>query len=100
VRKAIATNPNLPDAHYTLGTMLFEARQFVEAEREFVETVRLDPSDYKAHNNAGLCCFRQARIDDAAIHFEEVLRLHPEDEIAKGNLALLAQARRTLNARK
>jgi Flp pilus assembly protein TadD len=94
-RRAIALQPAYSDAHYCIGTLLFERKLYPEAEAEFLEAARLDPQDYRARNNAGLCCLRQRKWDEAASHFMEVLRLNPGDKLAQGNLDIVAQARRT-----
>ncbi|MDB6030327.1 MAG: hypothetical protein JWM16_665 [Verrucomicrobiales bacterium] len=94
-RRAIALQPSYSDAHYCMGSLLFERHIFPQAEAEFLEAARIAPEDYKARNNAGLCCLHQQKWDEATGHFLEVLRLNPGDKIAQGNLDLVDRARRT-----
>jgi len=45
VHRAIALNPALADAHYTLGSILLGQMKVPQAEAAFLEAIRLDPQD-------------------------------------------------------
>lgn len=94
VRQALALRPDLPDAHYSLGIVLMNQTNVIQAEQAFLAAIRLAPGHYKAHNNAGLCALRLGKLEDAAAQFREVLRLHPGDAIAQANLDLALKMRR------
>lgn len=94
IRQALALRPELPDAHYSLGIVLMNGTNVIQAEQAFLAAIRLAPGHYKAHNNAGLCALRLGRIEDAAAQFQEALRLHPGDALAQANLDLVLKMRR------
>lgn len=93
VRRALGFRPDLADGHYTLGVILMEQSRLMEAERELLATIRLDPRHYKAINNVGLLRLNQGRFDEAAAYFQEALEIHPGDRIAQANLELARQAK-------
>ncbi len=90
----MALRPDLPDAHYSLGIVLMNRTNVVQAEQAFLAALRLAPGHYKARNNASLCALRLGRLEDAAAQFQEALRLHPGDAIAQANLDLVLKMRR------
>lgn len=49
LRKAIALNPALPDAHLALGNLYFEARNYPQAIQEFHQAVKLQPNLAEPH---------------------------------------------------
>src|SRR6185369_8486189 len=53
LRHALAIRPDSADAHYSLGVLLMEKSLLEQAEREFLEAIRLQPGNYKARNNVG-----------------------------------------------
>ena len=54
-----------------------------EAEAEYEEVVRLQPTNVMAHLNVGVMQARQGRFDSALGQFVEVLRLDPANQLAR-----------------
>ena len=50
-QKALEINPNLAQAHYSLGLILIKKGQVDKALIQFQEVVRLDPDNKEAQNN-------------------------------------------------
>jgi type IV pilus assembly protein PilF len=69
-QKAIQLNPDNFDAHYALGSIYFQRKEFSTAEREFRSTVELNPNSGEALNYLGRVLFAQSRKSEAI----EVLR--------------------------
>jgi Tfp pilus assembly protein PilF len=69
-QKAIQLNPDNFDAHYALGGIYFQRREFGEAEREFRRSVELNPNSGEALNYLGRVLMVQSRRAEAI----EVLR--------------------------
>ncbi|MBD3181179.1 tetratricopeptide repeat protein [Candidatus Poribacteria bacterium] len=49
LKKAIEIDPELADAHFSLGKAYFQMDRPEEATAEFAKTVEVDPTNYKAH---------------------------------------------------
>ncbi|HET9952509.1 MAG TPA: protein kinase [Candidatus Eisenbacteria bacterium] len=76
--KALALDPDLPDAHVSRGLALFLLDEFDEAERHLLRAIELDPRRYDPHYVFGRLRFAQGRIDEAATHFSEACAIVPE----------------------
>ena len=77
-RDAIATDPNLAQAHYQLGLVLGHKQDFSTAAAEFDAAKKLDPDFACAYYYAGLSHYRTGRIDLMASNFETFLKLAPK----------------------
>jgi tetratricopeptide (TPR) repeat protein len=66
----------------------FAARgQFDQAERYYLEALKLNGNDIKALNNLGFAYQAQKKYPDAARTFDKVLALSPDNAVAYNNLA-------------
>lgn len=54
LRRAIALDPDLPEAHNNLGVALSRAHHFAGAQQSFEQALRIDPGLAAAHRNLGL----------------------------------------------
>ena len=88
-QKAIQLDPDNYEAHYALGSVYFQRKEYGDAEREFRTAVKLDPNSGDALNFLGRTLIEQKRLPEAA----EVLRkviimpLYPTPDLAYYNLA-------------
>jgi len=80
--------------HFSLGAVLYDARDWDGAIREYQEALRLKPDNAEAHNNLGNAL--QAKQDwEGAVHeYREALRLKPDDAETHNNLGNALQAKR------
>jgi type IV pilus assembly protein PilF len=69
-QKSIQLDPENYDAHYALGNIYFQRKEYVDAEREFRTCVNLEPVNGEALNYLGRTLIEQKRFPEAA----EVLR--------------------------
>jgi tetratricopeptide (TPR) repeat protein len=83
---AVAVDPQLAEAHHTLGLALARQGKPEEAEDYFRQAIQLRPNYPEAHNNLGVALVHQGRLDEAIDCFRTVLRLTPDHPPALHNL--------------
>ena len=71
--EAATVNPRDSEAHYQLGLIHLERRQYAEAIKRFKRAVEIDPSELEAHFQLGRIARTQGRLEDAAQHFHVVV---------------------------
>lgn len=103
--EAATVNPHDAEAHYQLGLVHQQRRQYTEAIQRFKRAVEIDPDEAGAHFQLGRIARAQGRLDDALGHFQAVLARDPQHsqneiwrEIGEAYLAAskLAEARTAL----
>ena len=87
-RRAIALNPDLPEAHNNLGNALRQLRRPEEAIEAFRTALRLSPESGDVLNNLAIAYQSAGRWDDALGAFEQALAAQPESASAHFNLGL------------
>ena len=70
---AATINPRDADAHYQLGLIHLQRRQFEEAAARFARAVEIDPREVDAHYQLGKLARGQRRFEDARRHFDAVV---------------------------
>jgi tetratricopeptide (TPR) repeat protein len=91
-RHALSVTPDNHLAHDLLGEVFEERGQYVDALRERLETLRLQPNYAPAHNNLGILLQKQNRLPEAIEHFQIALHLHPRYPEARYNLGAAFEA--------
>jgi tetratricopeptide repeat protein len=84
---ALTVNPRDSDAHYQLGLIYQQRRNFAEAIPRFTKAVEIDPSEADAHFQLGVIALEQKRCEDARRHFAATLALndkHSSSEAWRG----------------
>jgi len=84
---ALTVNPRDADAHYQLGLIYQQRRNFAEAIPRFTKAVEIDPSETDAHYQLGVIALEQKRYEDARRHFAATLALndkHASSEAWRG----------------
>ncbi|MEO8100841.1 MAG: tetratricopeptide repeat protein [Acidobacteriota bacterium] len=76
--EASTLNPRDADAHYQLGLIYQERRNYTEAIARFTKAVEIDKSDPSAHYQLGVIARDQRRLDDALGHISQAYSLDPK----------------------
>jgi tetratricopeptide (TPR) repeat protein len=71
-------NPADASAHYNLGLIYQQRRQYEEALVCFTRAVEIDPEEIDAHYQLGRIAREQGRLTDAIRHFDAVVRRDPQ----------------------
>ena len=85
--EALTVNPHDSDAHYQLGLIYQQRRNYAEAISRFEKAVEIDPSETDAHYQLGVIALEQKRYEDARRHFAATLALndkHSSSEAWRG----------------
>jgi tetratricopeptide (TPR) repeat protein len=99
--EALTVNPRDSDAHYQLGLIYQQRRNYAEAVSRFTKAVEIDPSETDAHHQLGQIALEQKRYEDARRHFAAALALddkHSSSESWRGLGAADLQLGRTEQA--
>jgi lipoprotein NlpI len=84
---ALTVNPRDSDAHYQLGLIYQQRRNYTEAISRFTKAVEIDPTETDAQHQLGVIALEQKRYEDARRHFAAVLALddkHSSSEAWRG----------------
>jgi Flp pilus assembly protein TadD len=81
----------------TVGSLLDDSGDLVEAEKLYRHALELEPAAPWLHNNLGFNLLLQGRLADAAAELRRSLKLNPSSTVARNNLgvALARQGDRT-----
>jgi tetratricopeptide (TPR) repeat protein len=89
-RSAIALNPNLAEAHYNYGVLLFSTQGDPnEAKALFEKTIAIDPAHAAAHHNLGGILQQQGNLAAAQREFEKSVEIDPASRNSRFQLGRL-----------
>ncbi len=88
-RKALAREPNNPDALRRLGVVVYMGGNYEEARSLLDLAIDLAPDDADGYNNLAAILLDQGEITEAEIHFRKALELLPGDTDISFNLGLI-----------
>jgi adenylate cyclase len=77
--RALALDPNLPEAHAAKARILAEGDKYEAAKAEIAVALQLAPESYDVNRAAAYLCFRQRQFDDAVRYYEKALTLMDAD---------------------
>ncbi|MBX7222208.1 MAG: tetratricopeptide repeat protein [Blastocatellia bacterium] len=72
---AATVNPHDAEAHYQLGLIYQQRRQYTEAINRFKRAIEIDPREIDAHFQLGRIAREQGRLQEAISHFDAVVSL-------------------------
>jgi serine/threonine protein kinase/Flp pilus assembly protein TadD len=78
-RKAVEINPELAEAHASLGFAVSLKKDFNEAVKEFEKSINLNPQSFEAYYYYGRMCFARGDFEKTASLFEKAIKVRPED---------------------
>lgn len=92
-QKSIQVNPDNYDAHYALGSIYFQRKEFADAEREFRRCSELMPDNGEALNFYGRTLIELKRLPEAvaALRKATALPLYATPDVAYTNLGSALQ---------
>jgi tetratricopeptide (TPR) repeat protein len=79
VETALELDPDLPEAHLSLASLLHDNYQFAEAAKEFQRAIALIPSNATAHHWYSMCLFDLGKQREA---LSEILRAEELDPLS------------------
>ncbi len=79
---ALATDPKLPEAHYTLGRVFKEEGRLDKAEESFLNAIRADKNYSDAYAGLGLVQIEQGRSAEAMSSFKQATALNTGNSTA------------------
>jgi tetratricopeptide (TPR) repeat protein len=88
LRKSIAVDAGIPEAHYALGTFL-AAKEPTSAVASFREAIRLQPDYAAARLNLAVLLAQRNQLDEAEYEFKQALRARPDYALAHLNYGLM-----------
>jgi len=77
--RALALNPNLPEAHCIKARYLEEAGQAEEAEQQVRYALKLDPESWEANRETARILFRSGHVEESIPFFEKAASLMETD---------------------
>ena len=83
---AIFDDPQLSQAHYTLGQIAMQRQDARKARRALQRAVELDPRNAKIHNDLGMVLLVMGQTEAAIEHLTKAVELNPTDPLPRRNL--------------
>jgi len=85
--RALAIDPNVPEAHCVRARYLSEQEQFDDANEQIAIALRFGPDSWEVNREAARLMFRQGRMDEARSYFDRAVQLMDSD-YADANMLL------------
>jgi tetratricopeptide (TPR) repeat protein len=82
--------PVLFDARYNLGVVFSKQNRWIDAEKEFQETLNLNPRFSPAHYQMAAAQVKLGKRQEAKKHLEDYLKMAPDGEYVADAKKLLA----------
>ena len=76
--RALELDPNLADAHYTLGVTLWQQGNFPQAATQLQAAIAANPGYAEAHYTLGTVYKQENKLPEAAAELHEAIRLQPD----------------------
>ena len=102
-RKAVADNPDNPQAIYNLGCALMMQNKDSAAVEQFQNAAKLEKNkqrQFKSFHNIGVICQNHKMYDDAIKAYQQALRNNPNDNETRYNLVLCKKLRKNNSDKK
>jgi serine/threonine-protein kinase len=93
-RRALALDNSLAEAHTTLAFSYFEEWKYDEAEREFKQSLLLNPRYATTYHWYNIVLVRTGRIDEASAMIQQARELDPFSPVIALNVGAIALARK------
>ena len=97
LHRALALNPDWPEAHNNLGNALNGKGQRDQAIAAYRQAIALRPDFAEAHSNLGVALKDNGQLDEAIAAFRRAIALKPNDAVSHYNLGIALNVRGQLN---
>ena len=87
-QRALAIDPELPEAHASLGITLHRSWNWIEAEKEYKKAIELKPEYASVHHWYSLYLRETNRFDESLVQAKRAHHLDPLSGVVAGNLAV------------
>ncbi len=94
LRRAVAQDPKLPEAPYTLAVVLWQTGRPTEAIPFLRTAIALRPDGADAHYVLGTILRQQGELDEALAEFRETVRRRPDSADAHLSIGQILQQKR------
>lgn len=88
-RQLIALDPAYKHAHTNLGILLFQQKEYAQAQAEFLSAIEQDKNNAIAYNHLGIIERQQGLFKPAQQHYQQALEINPDYANAHLNLGIL-----------
>ncbi|MCG8569594.1 MAG: tetratricopeptide repeat protein [Spirochaetes bacterium] len=89
--KALEQNQDSQDICNELGICYMNTKRYLQAEKYFFHSLRINSEDIAVYHNLALLCYHQDKIDDAIKYCNLILEQYPKDLEAKELLKMFDQ---------
>ena len=90
--RVVAGNPSARDAHFNLGSALFEAGRQEEGLAAVRTSLALRPESMKAQYGAGLMLYQLGQLDEALAHLQRALAMNANNHVVQYATAMVLAA--------
>jgi tetratricopeptide (TPR) repeat protein len=94
LKTAISRKPELAEAHYETGRILYDLNRHGEAVDAYSQALRVSPNYSYAYNNRGVTYLKLNRRDRALADFTDAIRADPRNKIALTNRGEMRESAR------
>lgn len=98
LHKAIELNPNFPEAHSNLGSILNDLGKSQEAEISYRKAIELNPNLADAHSNLGVILIYIGKLKEAEILTRKAIEIEPKSAKFQFNLGVCQFALGNINS--
>ena len=91
--RALALDPNLADAHYVLGRLVWSPQgrfDYMTAIRHFAAALQLNPNLSEAHGRLGVLLFHVGALAESEDELRQAVRINPADAISEFHFSTCA----------
>jgi len=82
----LAQYPDYAFAHFNLGLLYTDMKQFTQAEVAYKNALRINPDYHRVHNDLGILYARQQKYKSAKRECWKIIKLKPKEPAARLNL--------------
>ena len=86
LQKALKQNPRSAEAHFTLGNVLADLKQYEKSVASYRQAIAIQPDYGEAHYNLGIALSRLEMHEDAIDSYRRTLEIKPDLAAAHNNL--------------